>query len=314
MAYQGIAKVQHYVPQFLLRNFGIGKKDKLHVLDKLTGKIFITNTKNIAAESRFYDFTINEQDLTIETMLSKLEASAKPIIQSILENDSLAQLTAQDRTQLSIFLAVQMTRSKWHREQFRELPQLLEQTLRNRFGADANFSGIAEYLQTPDKNELAMHTASSVLQAGENYAPHFANKLWALAGTDAKHPFQLGDNPIGMQNMINMEPMGNIGLAVRGIEIYFPLSPRRLLALWCPSHMSMLESAARYDTYLAQALAAVTEKRVFHYRPENVMNANSIQIGYAERFVFSSNGNFSLALEMLKNNSAYQRGPRPTMS
>ena len=29
-----IAKVQHYVPQFLLRNFGNGKKDQVWVYDK----------------------------------------------------------------------------------------------------------------------------------------------------------------------------------------------------------------------------------------------------------------------------------------
>ena len=34
----GIAKVQHYVPQFLLREFGNGKKNHLHVFDKLTGR------------------------------------------------------------------------------------------------------------------------------------------------------------------------------------------------------------------------------------------------------------------------------------
>jgi hypothetical protein len=48
-----VAKVQHYVPRFLLRNFGTGKKDKLYVFDKQTERIFTTNVKNIAAESRF---------------------------------------------------------------------------------------------------------------------------------------------------------------------------------------------------------------------------------------------------------------------
>ena len=37
MRYEGIAKVKHYVPQFLFRNFWMGKKDKLYVFDKQTG-------------------------------------------------------------------------------------------------------------------------------------------------------------------------------------------------------------------------------------------------------------------------------------
>jgi hypothetical protein len=51
-----MAKIQHYVPQFLLRNFGNGKKDQVWVYDKIDGRSFPTNAKNVASESRFYDF------------------------------------------------------------------------------------------------------------------------------------------------------------------------------------------------------------------------------------------------------------------
>ncbi|MDB5789306.1 DUF4238 domain-containing protein [Caballeronia mineralivorans] len=61
MAHNGIAKVQHYVPQFLLRNFGTGKKDQLHVFNKATDKTFLTNARNVAAESRFYDFPVTRR-------------------------------------------------------------------------------------------------------------------------------------------------------------------------------------------------------------------------------------------------------------
>uniref|UniRef100_UPI0022EBF80C DUF4238 domain-containing protein n=1 Tax=Listeria seeligeri TaxID=1640 RepID=UPI0022EBF80C len=40
------AKIQHYVPKFLLRNFGTGKKDQLWVFDKASGRSFQTNAKN----------------------------------------------------------------------------------------------------------------------------------------------------------------------------------------------------------------------------------------------------------------------------
>jgi phospholipase C len=45
MTHDGIAKVQHYVPQFLLKHFSTGKKNKVHVFDKQTGKTFLTNVK-----------------------------------------------------------------------------------------------------------------------------------------------------------------------------------------------------------------------------------------------------------------------------
>jgi hypothetical protein len=58
-----IAKVQHYVPQFLLKHFGTGKKDKIAVFNKQTDRVFATNVRNVAAESRFYDFTAADKNL-----------------------------------------------------------------------------------------------------------------------------------------------------------------------------------------------------------------------------------------------------------
>lgn len=317
MAYDGIAKVQHYVPQFLLKNFGIGKKDKLHVFDKQTGKSFATNARNVAAESRFYDFQLMGQDFTIETELSKMEGEAKPLIKSILDADSLADLSVDSRAKLSVFMAVQLARSKWYREQFRELPRLLEETMRGKSGEEIDLSGIAEYIRVPDANELAIHTAHSVVSAAQDFAPHFADKVWVSGATDSKNPFQLGDNPIGLQNMIDMGPYGNMGLAVRGIEIYFPLSPRRVLAMWCPSHVPMFRAAAMRDGPMSGAneiLTAMESGDPLAYKPEHVLNLNSIQVRHAERFVFSSTDDFSLVIRMIADNERYRKGPRSTVN
>ena len=61
-----IAKVQHYVPQFLLRKFGNGKKDQLWAYDKTSDRAFLTNAKNVASESRFYDFEVAGEPITLE--------------------------------------------------------------------------------------------------------------------------------------------------------------------------------------------------------------------------------------------------------
>ncbi len=310
-----IAKIQHYVPQFLLRNFLIGKNDKLHVFDKQTEKVFATNVKNIAAESRFYDFKIMDQDLTIEPGLSKIEDMAQPIISSILEADSLTRLTAEDRATLCIFLAIQFTRTKWFREQFRELPRQLEGWIRERHGEDADLSSIAQHIKVPDENELAIVAARSIARAAKDLSVHFANKIWVLGATESDYPFIIGDNPIGLQNMTDMGPYGNLGLAVRGIEIYFPLSLRRVLAMWCPSFENLFRAAALRDGAASgaqQVLAAMESGSPLAYTPKHVLNFNSIQIRHAERFIFSSNGDFALARKMLSDHESYRVGPRST--
>lgn len=313
MAYDGIAKVQHYVPQFLLKNFGTGKKDKLHVFDKRIEKAFTTNSKNVAAESRFYDFELGGNIFTIEHELSRVEGQTKPIIKSILDADSLAHLTAENRAQLSAFMAIQFTRTKWFREQYREFPKLLENAIRDKSGEGTDLSAIAEYFQTPEENDLAIISVRSIMSAAEDYAAHFANKIWILGATDSKNPFLIGDNPIGLQNMIDMGVRGNLGLAVRGIEIYLPLSPRRILTMFCPSFEQMFRSRAMQFGPMSEAhqlWQGIESGAPVIYRPENVLNVNAMQIRYAERFVFSSTDDHSLVRKMISENELYRKGPR----
>ena len=51
------AKKQHYVPQFLLRNFAVGKKlkAKLWVLDKRNASVFQASVNDVAHENMFYE-------------------------------------------------------------------------------------------------------------------------------------------------------------------------------------------------------------------------------------------------------------------
>ena len=107
-----IAKIQHYVPQFLLRNFGNGKKDQVWVYDKSSGRSFASDARNVASESRFYDFEYKGQPLSREPWLSELEGHAKSVISQILEADALSILAYEQKHILASFLAVQLTRTK----------------------------------------------------------------------------------------------------------------------------------------------------------------------------------------------------------
>ena len=138
----GTPKVQHYVPQFLLRNFGSGKKDRICVFDKLTGEVFITRARNVAAESRFYDFAFEGEAFTIEPSLQKLEDFAKPIIERLLKADDLGVLSDDDRAALSIFLAIQFTRTRWHREHWRFLIEEVGKRVRGMVSGEGELSAV----------------------------------------------------------------------------------------------------------------------------------------------------------------------------
>jgi hypothetical protein len=328
MKYDGIAKVQHYIPQFILRNFGAKKKNRLHVFDKQKGSLFVTNIRNVACESRFYDFKLQSQILTLEPALSRIEDDAKPLFSRILDEDSLLVLSEKERTSLSIFFSIQFTRTKWFLEQYKDIPTILATKLRQMAESEESLKGLERYLRISNKNEITMEFTHMISEAPKNYAVQFANKTWVLLKADRKYPFIMGDNPLALQNIIDMKPHGNIGLAVRGIEIYFPLSPTRALALWCPSHeetfrkaFSDLSVLAHISPHLVEmkihnlqiikeTIAAINSGQPLLYRHDNVVNFNSLQILYAERYVFSNMDDFSLVREMIADNANVRCGPR----
>lgn len=332
MGSDGIAKVQHYVPQFLLRNFGAGKKHQFNVFDKVTQRIFRTNARNVAGESRFYDFDYEGHKFTIEPSLSAIESKAKPLLQKVIDNDSVGVLTAEDRAVLSVFFSVQFTRTRAFKEQWRSLPRLLEERLQRTAKGPHEYEALEEYIRVPDKNETTIETVRFIQQAPQKFSPYFANKVWILLKTEPHTPYLIGDNPLALQNSIDMGPHGNIGIGVKGIEIYFPLSPVHALAMWCSSHaeelqraVNNLRAAARLTrvmdasqeialTKAEQLWTAMEEGSPLQAHPENVVNFNSLQIRYAERYVFSCGDDFSLARKMIEDNPAVRMGPRVSIA
>jgi hypothetical protein len=297
-------KVQHYVSQFLLRNFGSCANNQIFVFDKRRDRNFRTNSRNIASESRFYDFEWDGGTLSLEPWLSKLEAQAAPVIAEILRADSLAALSPSDRKTLCNFLAVQLTRSRAFREQWMELPTVLRDHIISHGDTVASGSQAEDFLRPLTENEAKGETASFILQSVSELAPHFVDKIWVLAATTPEDPFFTSDNPLTRQNLINN---GNLGLAVPGIEIYLPFSPVRALTMWCPSLVSPIREAvaarASSGTGLRAGLElirAVDSGKPLQYDHQNVRNFNSLQVAQSERYIFSCGADFGLAREMIR--------------
>lgn len=321
-----IAKVQHYVPQFLLRNFGNGKKDQVWVFDKSSNRSFPSNTKNVASESRFYDFKSEGQQLSIEPWLSEMEKQAKLVISAILEADSLSTLAHEQKQVLASFLAVQFTRTKTFREEWNAFPRMLREHFEKNGDQVAPGSPVEELLREIPENDLKEQTARIVFSAPATYAAHFLNKDWVLAATSKKHSFLLSDNPLTRQNMTDRPLRGNLGLATPGIEIYLPLSPTRALAMWCPTLTDLVHRRAQSlsggqwpgdisDPEGAIALSdSLLKGTPVQYSPANVENFNSLQVALSERYIFSTLNDFHLAKTMLGEYPNLRQGPRSTVA
>jgi type I restriction enzyme, R subunit len=120
----------------------------------------------------------------------------------------------------------------------------------------------------------------------------------------------------------------NLGLMVEGIEIYCPLTPNLALGMWCPSHREKLvediqrldhlsnrnpTAAERFVGAWSSALdivEAIQTGKPLRSLPENVEHFNSLQVVSAERFLFSSNGDFALVEDMIRTSPELRYGRR----
>jgi hypothetical protein len=320
------AQLQHYVPRFLLRRFGSGKKDRVHVFDKHADATFCSAATKLAAINNFYDFEFMETPMTVESVLSRVESKAAKHISNIVKNCQLSVDDPIERGELAAFLAIQMVRTPARSAMHRDIFTQMEDWLRAN-GAAKDFFKPDPAVGEGENAERAM-IARDILNAPINYAPALIDKDWLLLQTDSKYPYLIGDHPLTLHNMVVQEGRGNLGVGVEGIEIYFPLSPDLALAIWCPSHRQFLVDAIQRFEGLTEIssssmknfssakdnalkiVEAIQTGKPLWSEPENVEFFNSLQIATAERFVFSSNDNFSLVKDMVRTNPELRHGRR----
>jgi hypothetical protein len=313
--------VQHYVPQFLLRNFSSGKKPRLWVFDKSTEQVFQAHVRNVAAERRFYDLTVGQTLVSLEAALGALETLASTVVRQIVSDHHLRSLTSDDRAVIASFVAVQIVRVRHHRERLLALDRSLREEFRAR-GIDAEQIANYKALTRDDAKFLSIQAAL----APDEYAKHILDKTWLLFETKPSHPFYIGDNPVTLQNLVHDGPRGNLGIAARGIEIYLPISSTLALGFYCRSHEEKIRSGL--ERYRSRALRnpelakqidfgpvvemheAMTKGNALGSTPENVENQNSLQVWASERFVFSAVSDFSLPKTMIRDDPKYKTGPR----
>ncbi len=298
------AKVQHYVPQFLLRNFGVGKKKQVHVLDMETLRSFRSHTRNVASESRFYDFRLGEAEFSVDPYLQELEGKTARVFSGLLKSRSLRDLGETDRAVLAEFLAVQLVRTRAFRERFREMPAALRSHLEETHESIAD--SLQDDLQVPSQEEVQAELARFVVGAPATYAPAFLNKIWLLLRAPSEGRFIIGDNPLSLHNPEPSTAFGNIGLVVPKIQVFLPLSPRFALGMFCSTYSEYFDA----NPFFARA---VSSDRPLSYSPQNLLHFNWLQVAHAERFLFSSRSDFRQVRRMVAKEPELRRPRRPTI-
>lgn len=311
--------IQHYVPQFLLRNFCEGKKARFFAFDKAEGRSFPTNVRNVAGEQGFYDLDIGGVRVSVDPVLGVVERLAAPVISKIIQAESLADLTEDQRLLLAQFTATQLVRCRHTRERFSELSKAIVAELRSRGFNLPDGSGFS--LSSRDAKFLTIQT----VLGSDEFVPHILSKDWMLLRNQADSRFLISDNPVSRQNLRDASA---IGVASRHVEIYLPISSRLCLLFNCPklgeycrAGIRRYEGLRSGDTRpphfdlspLRNMLRAIESGAPMDCDSTNVTNLNSLQVKFSERFVFSAADEFSLVREMTKS-GRFRHGPRVSVS
>lgn len=321
----------HYVPNFHVKRWGLGKKNTVHVFEKSSRRSWPARAKDVARERDYYTFRVGQETITYEDRLSRVESAAAPIIEKLISRASISALDETDRATLCLFLSLQFVRTPAARNMRREaIASMSDQIIRRCAPADITEAEIAAAINETF-GELGDDTADAVDldSAPESYAAAFSRgKDWFLLRTRLKNPFLLGDHPVVLQNSTATDHpiFGNIGLSCKGIEIYFPLSPTLTLAIFCDSHLDDKVAAAtpflllaerlrqsRYtflDARSAAFLEAAETGKPIDCEPGNIENLNYLQIVHAERHVFSLTSDWRLVNRVLDSSPSYTKGRR----
>lgn len=319
-------KKQHTVPRFLLDKFGFGKKGKkrrVFTFDKQNERKFQQSVFDATTRNRFYNIEDHPEEASLEPILGIYETQTAPLIKKIIEQRSIAWLSDDDKFKIATFVAIQRARSYGELLRINHVINALSEKL-SAFGATAEQieSELGGEESTERKNMFLM----MILDQREAIA-HLMNKSWILYETNTNDPFLISDNPITFHNDIDMGPFGNLGLAVKGIQIHLPLSSTLTLALTCPSiAQSAIEGKRVVKHCLANApqllqqfsrpfdlimLGEAYEKGIpISQTSENVRFLNSLQVQYSEQYVFCEKDFFGLVEEMLAKSEQYKSGPR----
>ncbi|MGF1841626.1 DUF4238 domain-containing protein [Vibrio clamense] len=329
MAIDGIAKNQHYVPQFILRNFSFGKREQVCVFDKSICKKFSTNVRNVASENGFYNFKLDDEMHSLEPHLGEIEDLSAVIINKIVKNASLENLSLEDKKTLSYFMAIQFVRTKDYREHFKDGATKLREALKSRGLTDEilDHSGICEL-----SDEEVKECSLEAIKNAESLIPYFYNKDWTIQKASSDVKFYISDHPVSMKNFHpNTEFMNNVGLAVEGIEVYFPISKNFTLGMYCPTLLQsfkkeLLIAKANFalsydvDSSIIEAINHMEELVVSFETGsplllgnENVIHLNSLQVMNGNRFVYSCNDSFELVERMLTTCDSFQTGRRSSI-
>ena len=274
-------RVQHYVPRFYLTNFCSRNKEKkyLYCFDKLELKKLRVGIAHIGCESGFFSVRDSIAQ-SLEARFGKLESVFSMCYRKLVKTRTMSCLSDDDKMVISYYVAAQELRTKEFREMLRDMVYQFRTVL-----SDERMS---EELEMKLNKAVTQESIQSLQIAMFADIPRFADIFramkWTLFRNHTDMSLWTSDHPISRYNKPSLRPRGNTGLLSKGIQVYFPLTPRLSLGFGDPKLYARVPS--EYNMI----------------DPDFIVFQNWLQTARSTRHIFSSNSDFSLAERILREN------------
>jgi hypothetical protein len=318
---------QHTVPYFLLKQFaGTGKRGRLWGFDKAQGRVYQINPRDATVRNSFYNLDDHPEKMSLEPLMAIYETEAAPVIHDLLAHRDIRRLSVEDRYKLAVFVAVQRARTYGEQQRI----QGYVQAITDRFGAmNASLNQSVEALGFSPERDTRHLFIGQLLQQ-ELHIDLILEKDWYLCESTPDHTFYISDSPVVLHNDNNFGPYGNLGLALKGIQIYLPLSSTVTLAMFCPSIREEKMREKReiqyrmayaphtiprgYNPFSRIAAADVfIDHELIKVAADQVMRFNSLQVRFSEQYIFCEKDDFSLVRRMIADDPGFKSGMRVTL-
>lgn len=215
-------KNHHFVPQFYLRNFSSNKK-QLNLYNFARNQ-FITKA---TISGQCYRRKLHSFEPGLEKKLGDMETAASPIIRSVMEKKVLPALHTDAWRDLLIFLVFQKARTTRSIHSVDAMNEFMREQVRQ--GSQEGPEGLIKQFmedQTPPLKIIFSNLPEMTFIATDLQMHLLVNK------TDEQ--FITCDDPVVFHNMYceGITYRGVLGWDCRGLQAFFPLSPKHLLMLY----------------------------------------------------------------------------------
>ena len=226
---RNIARNHHYVPQFYLKEFldFSLQNEKLHVIDKIDRRHFVTRPRNIAAQRDFNRINIPDHAMDeIESHLAQIEGQAADVLRGIAQNATLPQ--NRDMDVLVVFIGILAANNPQIRDSLISIDQeiakqMMQSVVESRETYESRLSELG--IENPIEYEIMRAFVES-----ENYTisiedpeghylarvfvglydvvlPFFTNMLWSLViAENDTSDFICSDRPVFLFWIVDLVP------------------------------------------------------------------------------------------------------------